>query len=801
MSNRQNIQILFCVFFLLVSILALPIRADERPKIGLALSGGGAMGLAHIGVLKTIDSLNIPIDYIVGTSMGGIVGALYATHHTGKEIEQIALQTQWTRLFSDRPAKEAMPFYRKRTWRNYQLELDLKNFQPVTSGLIRGQNIQMKFISLVSEYLAVRDFSQLPVPFSCIAVDLRSGEEVVLDRGFLPKAMRATMSIPSVFSPVPWDDQLLIDGGLLNNLPTDVVREMGADIIIASAVSNPTSSKENISSIIDVVTQSFHIARNSQINTKAELADIVIQTDLPGYSSADFSPQKVRGILKRGDMSARKNLQKLIPLAEKAKGVQQRMISSPRIEKISVYGNLTPVPDSTKNLLQHMNGMPSNSIDSLIMVLEQSHGLQVNEYETISVSDSTQLVKMYLQHVTPPIITEISLYGNRALSDEFIYEALSIEPGDQYDMSRLGNKINSLYSLGYFEKISFQPEIVSRHEVQVDIFIREQSFQTLQLGLHYNDHYKLIPSAKFDWDNILLSGVRLESDLRIMGVTQVDLEISYHPQEVMFSFYPYIQVQYSDVPSNIYTARGHRITTFQNRKTSLSLGAGGSFRKNIHTRIGLTTERLAISPDLILNYPNQTIIPPTRQNTRLFAFSGTLDFLDNYLVPTRGILAEIQYLNSNRAYLDSPIEYTRFRTEVDLYRPLGKRHFTHLKYVFAKAFDQLPLQQHFFIGGPASFIGIQYEQLVTSEFSYIRGDYSYRMFPKSLVKLIGNYGFGYRTYPDNRFISRGIFGFGIAFQYNSFMGPAILTIARGPLDLLVKESLQTVGYLTVGYRF
>ena len=234
---------------------------ESRPKVGLVLSGGGARGFAHIGTLALIDSLNIPIDYIAGTSMGGIIGALYSIGYDAVEIERIIRSLEWQQLFSDEPPREMVPYYERKHDGRFQLEFEIKDGRPVApDGLISGQQILLALSELTYAYENVDHFDHLPIPYRCVTVDLITGKEVVLDSGSLSKAIRATMSIPTLFDPVEWGDSLLIDGGLLNNVPVDVVKEMGADIIITSNVGRTIRDKDQLNTLLEILEQSIFIS-------------------------------------------------------------------------------------------------------------------------------------------------------------------------------------------------------------------------------------------------------------------------------------------------------------------------------------------------------------------------------------------------------------------------------------------------------------------------------------------------------------------------------------------------------------
>ncbi|MBQ3647552.1 MAG: patatin-like phospholipase family protein, partial [Spirochaetia bacterium] len=234
------------VFVLAILVcLASGVSAD-RPKVGLVLAGGGAKGFAHIGVLKVLEDNGIHVDYIAGTSMGGIVGALSAYGYSAREIEKEVSSIDWTSLFFDTKNRDHMSYINKTASSRYFMTLGfdrhgLKN----SPGVITGQKIQNKFYHLVGPCSDNDDFDDLPTPFRCVATDIITGKEVVLENGSLADAMRSTMSIPGVFNPVEKGEYLLVDGGVVNNLPVDVMKDMGADIIIAVNLSNNIANRED----------------------------------------------------------------------------------------------------------------------------------------------------------------------------------------------------------------------------------------------------------------------------------------------------------------------------------------------------------------------------------------------------------------------------------------------------------------------------------------------------------------------------------------------------------------------------
>lgn len=301
----------FCLLFL-VSLLALAspsapalaAAAQERPKVGLALSGGGARGVAHVGVLQVLEELGIPVDYIAGTSMGAIVGGLYASGYDAEEILDIVEKIDWEKAMTDRPARV------NRTMRSKDLDRDFlipyrvgfnDGRLQLPLGVIEGQHLDQVFQRLLMPAAGITDFDRLAIPFRAVATDLVTGDEVVLGQGSLANALRASMSVPGVFAPVTIDDRMLVDGGMSNNLPVDVVRDMGADIVIAVDISSPMLRREELTSVLSVTEQlSNFLTRWSTENQIESLGpqDVLLVPDLEGISSADFSQALV--IVDRG---------------------------------------------------------------------------------------------------------------------------------------------------------------------------------------------------------------------------------------------------------------------------------------------------------------------------------------------------------------------------------------------------------------------------------------------------------------------------------------------------------------------
>ena len=292
---------------------------QARPRVGLVLSGGGARGAAHVGVLKVIDEMRIPIDAIAGTSMGAVVGGLYASGMPVSEIEKLLRSVNWEDAFRDRPPREELGFRRKQDDREflvrYALGVTDKGFV-LPRGRVQGQKLEQVLRGASLPVAAVQSFDQLPIPFRAVATDLETGEAVILDSGDLVTAMRASMSAPGVFAPVERDGRLLVDGGLVENLPVEIARSMNVDVLIVVDVSFPLYASEDLTSPIEITNQAFAILIRGRTRQQRALLgpnDVVIEPPLGRFASAEFArvPQAVRA----GEQGARDEVDSLRKLA------------------------------------------------------------------------------------------------------------------------------------------------------------------------------------------------------------------------------------------------------------------------------------------------------------------------------------------------------------------------------------------------------------------------------------------------------------------------------------------------------
>ncbi|MDP4567440.1 patatin-like phospholipase family protein [Pseudomonas sp. BNK-6] len=386
-------RLLSCLFLCLLPLLAQSSEAP-RPKIGLVLSGGAARGMAHIGVLKALEEQGIRIDAIAGTSMGAVIGGLYASGYKIDELEKLALNIDWRQALSDAPPREDVPFRRKQDDRDFLVKQKL-SFRDDGSlglplGVIQGQNLALLLESKLAHASDTRDFDKLPIPFRAVATDIASGEKVVFRKGHLPQVIRASMSIPAVFAPVELDGRLLVDGGMTDNIPLDVARGMGVDIAIVVDIGTPLRSRKQLNTVVDVLNQSITLM--TRRNSEEQLAtlhkdDVLIQPSLSSFGVTDFG--RAQEVIDAGYRATR--------------------ILDARLARLRAT-------------------QPQDA----------------------------QLAAARLPSQRTPIISAIKVENDSKVSDEVIRYYIRQHIGEPLDLGRLETDMGTLYGLDFFEQVQYR---------------------------------------------------------------------------------------------------------------------------------------------------------------------------------------------------------------------------------------------------------------------------------------------------------------------------------------------------------
>ena len=289
-----------------------------RKRVAVVLSGGGAKGMAHIGVLKVLERAGIPVDIVTGTSMGSIIGGLYAIGYNANALDSLVRVQDWGYVISDREDLSNQSLSDRRKQNTYFINTNLGKKDKNAGGIIKGKNLAELFQQLCVGYTDSIDFTRdLPIPFACVATNIIDNSEYDFHSGHLPQAMRASMAIPAAFSPVRIGDMVLVDGGLRNNFPADIARQMGADIIIGVTVQGPPKVAENLGGTMSIISQIVDVNCKNKYDENLAITDLHFPVDTKGFNAASFTPAAIDTLIRRGEEEAMRHWDQILALKKR----------------------------------------------------------------------------------------------------------------------------------------------------------------------------------------------------------------------------------------------------------------------------------------------------------------------------------------------------------------------------------------------------------------------------------------------------------------------------------------------------
>ncbi|WP_283789420.1 patatin-like phospholipase family protein [Bermanella sp. WJH001] len=560
---------------LVIALCLISASTIARPKIGLALGGGGAKGSAHIGVLKVLEQHNIPIDYIAGTSIGSVIGGMYATGLRADEIEAIMLSTPWAHGYSDQIPRQDLPWRIKqqKDQFNIPLEMGVKDYQiKMPSGLLYGQGATKLLREAIGEHPNFESFDDLAIPYRAIATDLVSYQSVVIDKGSLFAAMRASSSIPGALAPEEINGLVLVDGGITKNLPVDVVRDMGADIIIAVDIGSDLQPKAALKSTFAIISQlSSFLTSSNTIEQRSLLSDqdLLIKPDIDGLSTTDWSTIEVG--INRGEQAAKQHGKQLIKLS-----------------------------------------------------------LDTAEYDHYLAQVKTDRQRL-VSRIDKPV-NAITLYKTSSISDELILDNLNIELDKKNDAIQITQAIDRVYSIDKFQRVEALT-IIEDEQKTLRVIAEEKSWgpNFLQFGIGWEDDLDSNSDLNFDiaytMGNLTANGGELRSELEMGTQRSFDTEF-YWPLDITRHFYSSSRYLYKSFKLNLYVPNNPLIP-IDHQYHSISQGIGYNYIKEGFVELGLTTDLGKFSDPIFLE---GSINYLTYGGYLKFGF----DTLDSINFPTQG---------------------------------------------------------------------------------------------------------------------------------------------------------------------
>lgn len=724
----------------------------KRPTIGLVLCGGGAKGAAHVGVLKVLEEANIPIDLIVGTSMGAIVGGMYSMGYSAHQLDSIISNCDWGFLLSDNTLRKDASFARKMVDEKYLINIPFytmrgdktNNESPISllpGGFIGGQNVLNLMNGLAVGYQDSITFSKLPIPFACVATNLSTGEEAILTEGYLPLSLRASMAIPGVFSPVTIDGNVLVDGGMVNNFPVDIAKKLGADIVIGVDVQNDLATPDQLKSINQVFTQIMGLMGNERYLENIKLTDIYIKPDVTNFSTYSFDKPSIDSLIINGYIAAIEKYPELDSLANKLKsqGVVRHRLNAPKATEI------------TKDKF---------NITNIIL-------------KGVSLHDGHWLLK------------QADLKENSVISGDEINRAISIFMGTRAfsSVTYMLQKNEGEDSENLHIEFKRGPTNVFGFGVRFDT--EEMASILLHLGIHEND----------------LRGSKLGITGRLSFNPYGLVEYSYASE-----YFPKINVSYkfSDTDMNIYQSTDSRnYLKFNSHQVDISLS--NLYLRNFNFQLGARFESYDFS-ELLSNDPDMTKLELKDQSFLSYYFKAMMDDRDSKYFPTEGMHfdAGANFYQTN--FTSDFSHFLALRLNMSgAISPSDRVSFLPALYtrvIIGNAFEAPFLN---FLGGSEPgryvpqqipFIGINNANYFDNSVLVARLDLRGRIGKKHYIYALSNYA---RTadYFGDMFGNKGsgYWGVGLKYAYSTPLGPVAFNIHWSDFNHKVGA------YLSLGYYF
>ncbi len=752
-----TLSILFC---LLTQPQLLAQKETARPKIGLVLSGGGAKGLAHIGVIKVLEEAGIRPDYITGTSMGSIIGGLYACGYSANELDSIVNHIDWAVVLSDQiPLNDVAP-EEKGDYNRFQLEFDIsKKGIHLPPGMVRGQRISEMLSSLTWHVSNCETFDELPIPFRCVAVDLVEGKPYVFKDGDLSEAMRASMAIPSVFTPVEKDNMYLVDGGVLDNFPVKLCREMGADIIIGVNVGMSDKPKiEELKSITEILMASAMIGSNTALEESINETDYLITPELYPYTTASFFDGIA--IIKRGEEAAIKHKERFKQLA----GSVNNLNPAPSNKKHSFTPNEIVISDITINNRKHVSrnyfltklGIhPGDTvclkdINAGVRRLVGTRFYQQITYDIKHVdsnfilvfnTEETRLAQAkfsihYDNELKAGIISNLTirnlLFKNSRLS---LTTDISEKPRAHAEMiAYIGeNQSTGLIGDGYYERT---PLPIYQDNLKTAGTLNYYRIQAGG-GLFFSYKTQTIVTAKIDWKEVRVSQESGLSSIFDQGIQRFGNGFVYGT----------IIVDRNTFNKRYFSTKGHH------------LHITGTVNFNAYQYYhGLA--------------PSKSIIEPYIQFPKKYYLAGSLSYIKNFEI-------------SKNAFIEMNVAFAGFSANAP---------FFDMHYIGGTAYNAST--------GDAPFVGLNYREKIAENYSMAGLKFNFNLSKVIYAQVIANGiyspNFGNNDFAEQPFFlspEEYIFGFGGGLSVNSLIGP--ITIGLGTNT----DDWRTRMYISVGFPF
>jgi NTE family protein len=785
----------FCAQELFAGSDTEPIHASlHRPTIALVLSGGGSRGLSHVGVLRALERNHIPIDFIVGSSMGAIIGGLYASGYTTQQLKDMIDTTNWTSILSlsDDFDRRSLFIEQKQAADRSQLVIRLDGLSPVIpSSISTGQNLSrfLNQLTMQSLYHPRKTFDDFKIPFRAVATDMISGRRVIIDSGNLSEAMRASVGVPLLYSAVKKDSMQLMDGGLMSNIPVDVARSLGADIVIAVDVTSPLRTASQLNMPWEIADQIIGIM--AQSGNKKELSDatIVIRPIADKRLPSDFSDSDT--LIVNGDAAVEAVLPSLldsIAAASRrfASAAPEIAAADPPMSKTVSLSGVNAVPAA--ELASALNAMlPAIYGPQLVQhmsdsILTRYRALGYSLARLRSVHFDAASGSMHID-VDEGVIDHIQIEGNERSRDWIIWREIPFDVGDIFKFADAERAIANLLATNLFEQASVDFRYEGDRTIVV-IQVKERHAELLRLGIRIDNERNVQPLLSLRDENMF--GSATEGGIAFAGGLRNRKYGAEIKTSRIFNTYFNFKLSASHTLKDSYIFGDDSTVTSVRRFNRLQLGEFQTSTYGGAVSIGRQVERLGI---VSLEYRLESVEldgltgikpQPERYSMHTLRLSSTIDALDQYPFPRTGSLMNLSWETAGLFKVGDP-GYSRFFFSYESFYTYFARNTIHPRVIFGYADKTLPFSQQFSLGGESMLYGTREDdtfgrQLFLANFEY-RYALPFKIIWDSYASLRYDIGAVWPE-PKNIRLNDMQHGIGGGISIDTPLGPATMSIGR-----------------------
>lgn len=831
-----------------------------KPKIGLVLSGGGSRGFSHIGVLQVLDSLGINLDLVTGTSIGSVVGGLYCAGYSPDEIHHITNSINWSDIFSDVPQRTTLFLGQKNEQDRYLLSLRLTNFKPyIPNAITPGQKVLnlLSDLFLLARYQPKESFDDLKIPFRSVATDIVSGDMVVLKDGNIAEAINGSLAVPLLFSPVVWDNMLLVDGGIKANLPVSVAMDQHMDIIIACDVSATLRSRDQINAPWEVADQVTTIMTDSSNVKEYKNVDVLILPKIPHVTSTDFT--KIDSIILAGKKAALEKVDQLKSIINQWKKKNDRIIDVSKIN-YDVEGQILD-PYMDRN--QSIRGVKQFSLNSVSDTMNTL--LKTGLYRKVTAHLDTSSDHVMIKLIPFGKVDSVQISGNKRISYKELKDSLETKAGKNLNANILRKDlswiINTYRAKGYslmeitdvcfndttgILRISIDEGVIQSIDVEGNkksedyIILRE-------FALQINDAFNWL-TIKRGIDNVFASSLfeRVSVDVMREGqLAHLKIKVSERPSvrfkiggkaDIERRFQGYLeladenflgQAMKTNVQMRLGVRDGLLGLNFRDDRiftTFLTFAAESYFtweinpinsgksnegryreeRLGVKFQLGQQLARIGqlvgeIRIEQVKDFGQEGVFNKGQElQLRTFALRSITDKRDRIDFPTKGIYNHWAWENGNSFLLFSEQSYTKVSINLEGYYKIIGNQVAHLRFFGGFADGNLPFSESFRVGGLHDFYGLLQNELYGKQVVITNFEYRYKL-PFNILTdtyISARYDLGAVWENPNLLIEAKDFfsGIGGYLGLDTFLGPLYIGYGKASLG-------RSEFYLSLGFDF